>query len=382
MSSEDRRQILTGLETHNKMDEDDCETDALMQMVLNKGLIPVGSSARKLLLSIGFDNKKCQFATTADILASGKLNPQEFGVCPKLFAGHSEEEQQLIAAGIVNFMQFLHEDPEVFLITGNAFAPSAGEAAATQPPLSSVKEVCGHCYCGMNAPIVNIPATIRSKKLIVKTSKTILESTKWVNTRNSCQERSTKRMDPQITKLQNQGENLLGEITKVASMDPTQDVVNTQLNVFADNEGQGNEFYALGYIYDGKYMFSRSVPGVKNSPLVFGVSVGQYMNGDENLLFECKEAKYELLTTHLQNAGLKHIASGDIQKKIMDCAMANSIPHWPAENWEKYVFDTYIPCSKLYEDAEALKLFRGDGTCKVRMHETGSSPGNTYSNMQ
>lgn len=336
-------------------------------------------TSQKLLLSIGINNARGQFATAKDIIASGKLKPAELGVCPKLFAGHSEQEQLTFAAGIVNALQLLQEDPNVYYIVGNAYAPSAGGAGTSS---GGLKDVCGHCYCGMEAKIIDIPATQMNllaaaknssssgrnnmkdpeSMVVVKEAKTVLESTKWVNPIRAFG--SKNRIDPQVTQLQNQCASLLGEITKVSSIDPADDLISTRLEVCLDKAGDDSAFYAMSYIHDDKSMFSYTVPGTNTSSLVFGVSMDQYIDGNEKLLFSTKRSAYELVTRHLQKAGLTNIKSGEIKEKVVAGALAAAIPAWPKEAWERNVFDTYIPCSILYEDRKVLKSLFSMGLCK------------------
>ena len=374
MMSEDIRQVCTGIDTHSQMAEDDCETQSSLQIAFNKGLTILRSKCSQQLMSMGFDNRKGQFATAKQIMQSGRLQPEKLGVCPQLFAGVAKQDRELFAAGIIATMQHLHKNPDVFFITGNAYAPSAGGGtnAESQQQQPMQKSVCGHCYCGMEAEMVDIGASMRNGMHVVKTAKTILESTKWVNTTSAYRGAAGRNnnVNPQITKLQNQVSTLMGEITKVTGVDPRDDLICSRLEICPDKEGDENAFYALGYVYGNKSMFTKLVPGAQSSSLVFGVDVAQYMNGDSNLLFAPKQAEYELLTLHVNKAlGKEHIKSGEVKKKLLSLGRATAIPEWSEEVWQRNVFDTYVPCSCLYEDPDALQhISMGvceDGYCPI-----------------
>jgi hypothetical protein len=385
--SEDLRQIITGNDMHSVIAQDDCESDSSTQIAACKGFANMHSVAKEFLLSIGFDNRKGQFATPKDILSSKHLNPDAFGITKEAFAGHPLQQRKVFTTGVIMLCQHMEKPPYVYYITGNAYAPAVGTgASAAGNNNNPQRDVCGHCYCGMDASMVNIPATLarikslkqngqktpEKVKIITQKQMTILESTKWVNSSKAYGKNGKKAScaDPAVVQLQNQCANLLGEITKVSSFDPALDLISNRLEVCLDKQGAQDAFYALSYIHGNKHMFTLSVPGVPTSGLVYGVSMDKLVDGDRSLLFATKEGAYELLTQHVNKANSNAataaistgkaaaiIKPGEIKEKLLQGTDAAAIPGWTDREWKKYVFDTYIPSGILYEDPQALKLF-------------------------
>jgi hypothetical protein len=50
----------------------------------------------------------------------------------------------------------------------------------------------------------------------------------------------------------------------------------------------------------------------------------------------------------------------DIKKKVHSIATEETMPPWTMAEWNRNVFDGYLPCSILYEDANMLQKMRAD----------------------
>ena len=387
--SEDQRQIMTGYSTHENMAEDDCETQGDVAGATRKGLMRIHemlSTSGVIFACEKQRNHTCMRSIT-DLMQSLAENDCEIlnkMVCPKMFSGHSKEERLLFGACMANLVQHVGSDIQVVKITGNAYAPEASQAANNNNG-GSKSAVVGHCYSGLEARIIDMRASRKNGVTTKQTFKAIIEGTKFVNMHYACSSSSSSSSgkkkkgfffptDPEVLTILNQCSTLLGEITKLGSMDPTDDQVSSRLEVCPDKQGAKSAFYARAHVIGSKCMMMQKIPGVQGSPLELGVPVSHYTS-NAVVGIVSKDVGYGLLATHLQRAGLKNVTAEMIKGRVMQMAEADGIPEWTEATWQKNVFDRYVPCGTLYENEEALKLFCNgqcmeDGYCPiVFMHE-------------
>lgn len=231
--SEDLRQIRTGTDLHTNVAEDDCET-------LASQVVSVGNT----MASLQKDMLKTFSSSTPELLMQNVDDATlDRYVCPKLFAGHSREERVQFLGGVYNILSRLHpeEGVKVYLNTGNAYGAAAGGNGGP-----TARSLNGHCYCGVDVNVVVMPAYQNEMAMHVgapmtmgagrekrrtktKTFRSLVEATKWVNARFSTKE---KKPDVQVLQMANQVSNMLKEVTKISSMDPTMDVGANLLQIY------------------------------------------------------------------------------------------------------------------------------------------------------
>ena len=162
--SEDLRQIRTGRTLDNQISSDDCETNACQHMSI---VNTINETQRKMLqlpvcvppmMQVGSEISNNRASRRQMAPFSIKLDRETVDtyVCPKLFAGHTDEEREMFCAGMHNILTRL-DDNGVYaaLITGNAEAPAAGgDSSSTQASLN------GHCYCGMEVSVLKKPRSV------------------------------------------------------------------------------------------------------------------------------------------------------------------------------------------------------------------------------
>jgi hypothetical protein len=103
-------------------------------------------------------------------------------------------------------------------------------------------------------------------------------------------------------------------------------------------------------------MFRESIPGVKKSPMALGVPVAYITHNVSSM--RPIQLKYGLATSHLIAAGAAGLGESDIHDKVHSIAREETVPSWTMIEWQRNVFDKYLPCAKLFEDPEALDLMK------------------------
>lgn len=149
-------------------------------------------------------------------LADDKAVLDDF-VCPKLFAGISIKQRAIFLKGIYHVLghvDYSKGGVYMFCNTGNAYGAAAGAGVA--------RSLNGHCYAGcrihmLNSPTPDVPLC------------SLLEGTKWVSPMTAS---LLKHPDVQAVQLCNEISNLLVEVTKMPSMDPSMDVGSTLLQIY------------------------------------------------------------------------------------------------------------------------------------------------------
>lgn len=148
---------------------------------------------------------------------------------------------------------------------------------------------------------------------------------------------------------------LLKEITKIPTMNPMEDTGNNQMVVNLPH-ATGNDmkpdkdgFYACSYIKDNMLLAHRG----SNGMLVLGAPLS--MVADQSRCLEPKTMGYNLVGLQLKQCGMPGVTGEEIQRKQHLINKEETVPAWTKEQWQKNVFDGYIPCSIQFEDKEALQ---------------------------
>lgn len=143
---------------------------------------------------------------------------------------YSEGERVQFLEAAANLVSRLHMDLDVSPVTGNAYGAAAG-GGAENAAMKAQRSVNGHQYALQRAWIVDEDASLATgmgMKVVCKEIRSLVEGTKWVQTRSSLRD---KRMDPETVMMMNECENLLAEVTKPASMVPTDVITSAELQV-------------------------------------------------------------------------------------------------------------------------------------------------------
>ena len=300
---------------------DDCETQASHMMASANALNQLNTDLR---------------------MADDAAKLDDF-VCPTLFAGLSTKERALFLKGVYHILSHCVDTQDrkgihMFCNTGNAYGAAAGGSVA--------RSLNGHCFAGTCVTLKQCPD---------EPMYSILEGTKWVMPLTAA---GLKHADVQSLKECNEISSLLVEITKLPSLDPSMDVGSTLLQIYQD---KGQNFYASVYISDDKLMLRESVPGQKNSPLALGVPVA-YLAHNVSAMRPIT-MQYALATMHLQNTSpelASKLGKLDIKNKVLGVAMEETMPAWTMAEWQRNVFDTYLPCAVLYECPQTLSMLKED----------------------